>query len=122
MCDPNLNLRPDLFIDLSTFTPCKITLIQHITRERAGRLFTSQGYPPLVTFLIMSQKLWFEGDVIRKTLVGILEEEMVNNLQMKPTVWKVMTRTRTRSTMTINNHLGVQHTHLLPLLLKATWT
>ena len=71
---PNLNHRPDLFTDLSTFTPCSVTLIKHIMRETAGPLFTSQGYPPLVTILIMSQKLWFEGDVIRKALVGILEE------------------------------------------------
>ena len=41
----------------------------------AGPLFTSQRYPPLVTILIMSQKLWFEGDVTRNTLVGILEED-----------------------------------------------
>ena len=75
ICGPNLNLRPDLFIDLSTFTPCRITFIQHISTEIAGPLFTSQGYPPLVTILIMSQKLWFDGDVIRKTLVGILEED-----------------------------------------------
>ena len=29
----NRNYRPGLFFDLSTFTPCRITLIQHITRE-----------------------------------------------------------------------------------------
>ena len=31
--------------------------------------------PPLVTILVMSQKLWFEGVVIPKALVGILEED-----------------------------------------------
>ena len=41
----------------------------------AGPVFTSQRYPPLVSILIMSQNLWFEGDVIRKALVGILEED-----------------------------------------------
>ena len=41
----------------------------------AGPLFTSQKYPPLVTILIMPQKLWFEGDVIREALIGILEED-----------------------------------------------
>ena len=35
-------------------------------------LITSQSYLPLVTILT---KLWFEGDVIPKALVGILEED-----------------------------------------------
>ena len=38
----------------------------------AGPLFTSQRYPPLVIILVMSHKLWFERDIIRKALVGIL--------------------------------------------------
>ena len=79
ICGPNLNLRPDLSIYLSTFTPCRITHSAHHERNvfkyvsGAGPLFTSRGYPPLVT--IMSQKPWFEGGVIQKALVGILEED-----------------------------------------------
>ena len=81
ICGSNPNLRPDLSIDLSTFTPCRITHPAHHERNifkyvsGAGPLFTSRGYPPLVTILIMSQKLCFEGDVIRKVLVGILEKD-----------------------------------------------
>ena len=70
--------------------------------------------------LRVSQKLWFEGDFIPKALVGNLEEEeMANKLQMRPTVWKVTTRTRMSSGMTINHHRGVHYTHILPLLLKG---
>ena len=80
ICDPSLNLRPDLFIDLSTVTPCRMTLIQHIVRVMfkhvpgAWPMIPSQIYPPVVTMLIMSQKLWFKGNVIPETLVGILED------------------------------------------------
>jgi len=38
-------------------------------------LITSQRYISLVTILVMSQKLWIEGDVIPKALVGILEKD-----------------------------------------------
>ena len=55
---------------------------QQITRvilkyvSDTGPLINSQGYPRFVTMriYIMSQKLWFEGGVIPKALVGILEE------------------------------------------------
>ena len=43
ICGPNLNLRPDLFIELSTFTPFRITLIQHITREIFSSTYLAQG-------------------------------------------------------------------------------
>ena len=81
MCGPNLNLRPDLFIDLSTFKPCRITLIQHITRVIFKYI---SGARPLDHFpeipfprdhSVMSQNLWFEGFFIPKALVGILEED-----------------------------------------------
>ena len=39
-------------------------------------MITSKKYPPPLTVIIMSQKLWFECDVIRKDLVGILEEDI----------------------------------------------
>ena len=40
-----------------------------------GPLFTSYEHPPVVTILIMSHKLWFDGDVIRKALLGILKKD-----------------------------------------------
>ena len=64
ICGPNLNLRPNLCIDLSTFTLCRMLLIQNIIRVifkyvyEAGSLITSKIYPHLTIF-IMSQKLWF---------------------------------------------------------------
>ena len=79
MCVQNLNIRPVFFTDLSIIIPCTITLIQHITIvifkyvSGVAPLITSQRYLPLVAILIMSQKLWFEGDVIPKALVGILK-------------------------------------------------
>jgi len=50
---------------------------RHISKyiSGAGLSITSQRYPPLVTILIVSRKLWFKGDVIRKALVGVLEED-----------------------------------------------
>ena len=64
ICGPNINLRPNLCIDLSTCTLCRMLLIQNIIRVifkyvyEAGSLITYKMYPPL-TILIMSQKLWF---------------------------------------------------------------
>ena len=55
--------------------------MQHIMRvlfkyvSGVGSLITSQKYHPLLTMIVMSQKLWFERDVIPKVLVSILAED-----------------------------------------------
>ena len=80
-CSSRLDLRPGLLIDLSTFTPYRMILIQHIMKvtfkyvSGAGPLITSKKYPPFLTMIIKSQKLWFGGSIILKVLVGILEED-----------------------------------------------
>ena len=121
-CSSRPDLRPGLFVDLSTFTRCRMILIQHIMRvlfkyvSSAGPLITSKKSPPFLTMIIMSQKLWFEGDAIPKVLVGILEEDGNDDEITYETLWTITMRTR--STMTINHHRGVQRTHVLPLFLK----
>jgi len=80
ICGPNLDLRPGLFIDLSTFTPCRMILIQHITRviiqyvSGAGLLITSQRYPRDHAYHV-TETVVRGGDVIPKALVDILEED-----------------------------------------------
>ena len=86
ICGSNVDLRPGLSIDLSTFPPCRQVLAQHIKRinlqvciwRRALNPFLEipspldHGYH--VTEARKLEPLWFEGDVIPMVLVDILEK------------------------------------------------
>ena len=65
ICGSNVDLRPDLSIDLSTFPPCRRILAQHnkrgnfqvcIWRLAQGSRVIFQIYRPLLTMVIMLQK------------------------------------------------------------------
>ena len=86
ICGSNVDLRPGLSIDLSTFPPCKRVLAQHTKRvnfhvciwRRALDHFPEipspldHGY--IVTEAGQLEPFWFEGDIIPMVLVDILEE------------------------------------------------
>lgn len=88
MCGSSPELHKDLFVDLSTFSPCKRVLLQHMRRvsfqvcvwKRAHEHYP-HAYPPLDHWFYLNtetgklEPLWFEGDVIPKALVDVLEEE-----------------------------------------------
>jgi len=95
MCDPNLNLRPDTCIGLSVFTPCRMTLTQHITIisfkyvSGAGPSITSRD--TLLSWPCLS---------CHRNLIGIFQEDG-NVEDITDDMWTIITtRTTTRSTMT----------------------
>ena len=85
ICGSNVDLRPGLSIDLSTFPACRRILAQHIKRVNfqvciwRGAPDHFPDIPPLdhgyhVTEARKLEPLWFEGDIIPMVLVDILEE------------------------------------------------
>jgi len=86
ICGSNVDLRPGLSIDLSTFPPCRWVLAQHTKRvnlqvciwRRAVDHFPEIPFPLHHGYHVTEAgKLdphWFDGDVIPMVLVDILEE------------------------------------------------
>lgn len=85
MCGSSLELHKDLLVDLSTFSPCKRVLLQHISFQVCVWKRAHEHYPQILSpldhgFYLNTETgklepIWFEGDVIPKALVDVLAEE-----------------------------------------------